>query len=259
MANEKAQRSGDRVIAIIGASGGIGSALAARLSDRGHKLLLGARRVDRLEPMLKKFGPDITDIAAVDASDTGKVDEFFARGMEKFGRIDGVINLAGSILLKPAHLTSDKEFEETLRQNLWSAFAVVRCAGKAMRDTGGSVVLMSTAAARTGIPNHDAIAAAKGGVIGLVQSGAATYAANNIRVNAIAPGLLNSEMAQPLIQSKTALQASEQMHPLGRIGDPAEVASLAEWLLVGESGWVTGQILGIDGGLATVRPRVRVN
>jgi NAD(P)-dependent dehydrogenase (short-subunit alcohol dehydrogenase family) len=120
---------------------------------------------------------------------------------------------------------------------------------------GGSVVLFSTAAARTGLPNHEAIAAAKGGVQGLMLSAAATYAPRGLRVNAIAPGLVRTPLTARITSSPAALQASAAMHALGTVGEPDDVASLAAWLLGPDARWVTGQLYGIDGGLGTVRAK----
>jgi len=120
---------------------------------------------------------------------------------------------------------------------------------------GGSVVLVSTAAARTGIANHEAIAAAKGGVQGLMLSAAATYAARGLRFNCVAPGLTRTPLAAKIIASEASEKASLAMHALGRLGEPGDVARAIYWLLDPANDWVTGQILGVDGGLANVRVR----
>lgn len=136
-----------------------------------------------------------------------------------------------------------------------AAFALVRAAAPQMgRTGGGSIVLMSSAAGRIGLANHEAIAAAKAGVIGLTLSAAASYAARGVRVNAVAPGLVRTPLSARLVGNEASLKASEALHALGRIGEPDEVASLIDWLL-GPQRWVTGQVFGIDGGLGTVRSR----
>jgi NAD(P)-dependent dehydrogenase (short-subunit alcohol dehydrogenase family) len=124
-----------------------------------------------------------------------------------------------------------------------------------MLKSGGSIVLVSSAAASSGMTNHEAIAAAKAGVEGLTRSAAASYAARNIRVNAVAPGLVRSGLTEPVFSNPLALKASEAMHALPRLGEPDDVAAAITWLL--ESEWVTGQVVGVDGGLARVRPRAK--
>lgn len=171
------------------------------------------------------------------------------------GRLDGAVNLVGSILLKPAHRTSEEEWRATLATNLDSAFAVVRSGSKAMLKTGGSIVLVSTAAASVGLANHDAIAAAKAGVEGLGLSAAASYAPRGIRVNVVAPGLVKTELSAPVLASPASAEASTAMHALGRLGEPEDVARAIAFLLDPANTWVTGQVLGVDGGLARVRGR----
>jgi NAD(P)-dependent dehydrogenase (short-subunit alcohol dehydrogenase family) len=122
---------------------------------------------------------------------------------------------------------------------------------------GGSVVLCSSTAANVGMPNHEAIAAAKAGVEGLTRAAAATHATRGLRFNAVAPGLVRTPMARPITSNAAVLQASERMHPLGRIGEPDEVASLMAWLLGPDSSWMTGEVLNLDGGMARIRAVAR--
>ena len=166
-----------------------------------------------------------------------------------------LVDCAGSILLKPAHLTSAADWNATIATNLTSAFGCVRAAGRLMKGEGGSVVLVSSAAARVGLANHEAIAAAKAGIIGLVLSAAATYAKQKVRFNAVAPGLVRTPLSKGLLSSELAEKASVGMHPLGRLGEPDEVAAAIQWFLDPAQGWITGQVLGIDGGLADLRGR----
>lgn len=239
---------------VLGATGGIGSALARRLAASGARLFLSGRRTDALAALAGELHAasavaDATSFAEVD----GVVDEAAAR----LGRLDGVACCVGSLLLKPAHATSEADWQATLAANLTSAFATVRSAARAMLRGGGSIALVSTAAARAGFANHEAIAAAKGGVIGLTLAAAATYAPAGIRVNAVAPGLVETPLTARLLASEPARATSLAMHPLGRLGTPQDVAAALAWLLDPAQAWVTGQILGVDGGLATLRPKVR--
>jgi NAD(P)-dependent dehydrogenase (short-subunit alcohol dehydrogenase family) len=185
------------------------------------------------------------------------VEGVFTQAQERLGKVDAAAVLVGSIVLKPAHTTSDAELEETLRLNLWPAFAAVRAAGRVMRAGGGSVVLMASAAARGGMPNHEAIAAAKGAIMGLTMSAAATYAPQ-IRVNCIAPGLVRAGMSRGIVENELSLKASVAMHAAGRVGEAADVAPMIALLMSRESAWITGQVIGVDGGLSTLKTRVKV-
>ncbi len=238
---------------ILGATGGIGSALCRRLAQDGAHLVLGARTEEPLHALAAEVGGEAH---ALDATDFEQVQRLVNEIVQAHGRLDGVANCVGSILLKPAHLTSVDEYHETLALNLHTAFFTVKAAARAMMKTGGSIVLSSSAVARTGLVNHEAIAAAKAGIVGLAQSAAATYARRNIRVNCVAPGLVQTPMTARITGSEAGRQQSEAMHALGRLGEPEDVAEAIHWLLDGRrSGWVTGQVIGIDGGLGTVRPR----
>ena len=236
---------------IIGAAGGIGSELTKRLAGEGWSLVLAGRDESKVNDLASSLDGAACATARVDATDFGAVEELF-------GALDGItaaVNLAGSILIKPAHSTSAEEYRETIDQNITSAFAVVRAAGKTMRSEGGSVVLMSSCAASIGLMNHEAISAAKGAVEGLTRSAAATYASFGVRVNAVAPGLVDTPLAGRLTSNEASLKASKAMHPLGRIGSPAEIARAIAFLLDPQSDWITGQVLGVDGGLARVKGR----
>jgi NAD(P)-dependent dehydrogenase (short-subunit alcohol dehydrogenase family) len=239
------------VFLILGASGGIGSALARRLVRGGARVVPAGRASDRLVAL----GVDLaTEPIELDARDTTAVEAAARNALERHGRLDGIANCVGSLLLKPAHLTTDAEWSETLALNLGSAFGTVRAAAKTMKS-GGSVVLVSSAAARLGLAMHEAIAAAKAGVIGLTLSSAATYAAQGLRFNAVAPGLVRSPLTAKITASETAAAASTALHALGRLGEPDDVAAMIAWLLDPAQSWITGQVFGVDGGLATVRTR----
>jgi NAD(P)-dependent dehydrogenase (short-subunit alcohol dehydrogenase family) len=239
------------VYAILGATGGIGAALCRRLAAQGASLVIGARDEAKLAALTAELN---AAYLVTDATQSEQVDAFIAHALATHGQLDGAANCVGSLLLKPAHITTNDEWDFTLRQNLNSAFYLLRAATKAMK-AGGSVVLLSSAAARTGLANHEAIAAAKAGVIGLTLSAAASYAARNIRVNCVAPGLVATPLTARITGNEASVKASAAMHALGRIGAPEDVASAIAWLLDPSNSWVTGQVIGVDGGLSSVKPR----
>ena len=241
------------VYVVLGASGGIGTSISKKLAARGASLVLAARGKDDLDRIASETGGTAY---IMDARRYEEVEATVQFATDTYGRLDGIVNCVGSILLKPAHLTSVDEFRETMALNLDTAFFAVKAAVRPMFKRGGSIVLCASAVARTGLANHEAIAAAKAGIVGLVQSAAATYASRNIRVNCIAPGLVQTKMSERLTATDEARKQSERMHALGRLGNPEDVSEAMDWLLdERRSGWVTGQTIGIDGGLGTIRPR----
>jgi NAD(P)-dependent dehydrogenase (short-subunit alcohol dehydrogenase family) len=240
------------VFLVLGGTGGIGSAVAQLLNASGHQVVVAARNRERLAEIASSVGG--TPVV-MDATNSSEVEATVAGVVEKYGRLDGVAHCIGSLHLKPAHLTSDADWNSVIALNLSSAFYTLRAAAMAMRKNGGSIVLSSSVAGRRGLINHEAISAAKAGIIGLTLSAAATYAPSRIRVNCVAPALVRTPMTSPITNSDLQLKASTAMHPLGRIGDPADVARAITWLLSPEQSWVTGQVLGVDGGLGSVQAR----
>ncbi|MCU0959329.1 MAG: SDR family oxidoreductase [Pirellulaceae bacterium] len=235
---------------VLGAAGGIGSQVCRRLHAAGARLLLAGRTAEPLGQLGRELDAPhhVANATVID-----EVEKCFEEAVQTLGSVDGVVNAVGSLLLKPAHLTTAAEWEQTLAANLTSAFAAVRAGARVMKEGGGSIVLVSSAAAQTGLPNHEAIAAAKAGVIGLMRSAAATYAARRIRVNAVAPGLIQTPLTQRIWSQPKSAEASRSLHALGRLGTPDDVAALIVWLLDPANDWITGQVIGVDGGLAELR------
>ena len=200
-------------------------------SEKKHVLIFGSGSDIAIE-LIKKIHPSYSlSIAArkidcsgsgsvfnIDISDPSTFDLVFSQAIEKHGPIHAVVNCIGSILLKPAHLLTDSDWVETLNTNLTSCFYIARAAGKYMLKTGGSVVFLSTAASLVGLPNHEAISAAKAGINGLMMSAAATYAANDLRFNCVAPGLVDTKLSRAIMSNARSLAVSLKLHPLGRVG-----------------------------------------
>jgi NAD(P)-dependent dehydrogenase (short-subunit alcohol dehydrogenase family) len=238
-----------KIVLITGGSGGIGSAVARRVVAAGGTPVLVARDAERLATIAAEidapaYPGDVLDSAGF-AAIVGRVES-------EVGPIDGVVHAVGSILLKPLHATSVDDFRATFEINATSAFILMRTVMPLlMRRKRGSVVLFSTVAAATGLPNHESIAAAKSAVEGLVRSAAISYARYGVRVNAVAPALTRTGLSQSLWRNDAMLSASAAMHPLGRIGEPDDIAPAVLYFLSDDSGWTTGQVLGVDGGLGT--------
>jgi|TARA_B110000438_G_scaffold50033_1_gene50519 NAD(P)-dependent dehydrogenase (short-subunit alcohol dehydrogenase family) len=230
---------------IIGASGGIGSQLVADLESCGHNLLLGYHN-EKLDAISSK-----SKFAPVEATNFDSVMSLVEQGINEFGQIDGLINLPGSIILKPPHLITEKEFHATVDINLKSAFACIRAAGKLMQKS--SVLLMSSTAVSIGLGNHEMIVAAKAGIESMVRSASKTYARKELRFNAIAPSLTNTPLSKNIVNNPISLKASEKMHPVGRIGVPKDISNAIKFLIDPKNNWITGQTLSVDGGMSSTK------
>jgi NAD(P)-dependent dehydrogenase (short-subunit alcohol dehydrogenase family) len=247
----------DRIALITGAAGGLGSALAHRLAQAGWTLALVSRERARLEALALEGEHALIE---ADCSNPEGAQQALAGAAEQFGRPpDALAHCAGSTLLAPLHRTREAQYRGCLSANLDSAFFtlgafVAACLGA---KQPGAAVLVSSVVAGIGVTNHEAIAAAKAGIEGLARSAAATYAGQGIRVNAIAPGLMRSPATERLFSAPTAEQQIAAQYPLGRYGSVEDGAQAMAWLLGEESAWVSGQVLGVDGGFTAVRPMVR--
>ncbi len=244
-----------RTALITGAAGGLGQAVAGKLDAAGWQLVLTSRDGGRLAAC---YGERHLQVEADCSGVAG------ARHILEVARAHGsaptaLAHCVGNIRLGALHRMSETDFSDCLRANLLSAFHTLAAFVGALRDTksGGSAVLVSSAAARIGTPNHEAVAAAKAGVEGLVRGAAATYAAAGIRINAVAPGIMDTPAAAGFLGGTPAREAAARQYPLPGIGSADELAELIVWLLSDHAARVTGQVWSMDAGFSTIRPLVK--
>jgi NAD(P)-dependent dehydrogenase (short-subunit alcohol dehydrogenase family) len=244
----------NEMILIAGAKGGVAQELSGRLRARGARLALVSRDTSGLDDQQG----DVLIQADVATPEGARA--AMEQAHAAFGQVPtAVVNACGSILLAPLHRTSEAQYRATLSANLDTAFFLCQAYLGALNTDkrAGNVVLFSSVAARIGIANHAAIAVAKAGVEALVRSIAADASATGTRINAIAPGLMDTPLGARFLASDAQRQQMSAQYPLGRHGHAGDAAALAAWLLSEESSWITGQVIGLDGGFASVRPAVR--
>ena len=232
----------DSNVLVVGASQGIGRALCKRLVAAGHQVVGTSRSPDQYQH---------TGVHYIRCDVQAEQMEFDVEQLPE--RLDGVVYCPGTITLKPFHRLASADFRHDYSINVQGAVEILQiCLSRLKKSDRASVVLFSTVAVETGMPFHASIAAAKGAVEALTRSLAAEWAPR-IRVNAIAPSLTQTQLAEKLIGNEKQLAAAEQRHPLKQIGQPDDIAALAEYLLSVQSKFVTGQILKADGGLSALR------
>ncbi|EIE21368.1 NAD(P)-binding protein [Coccomyxa subellipsoidea C-169] len=238
------------VYVVFGAAGAVGSDLVGRLvAQSGAQVFASDRDTSDLDKLKE------ATIVPADTLDQDAVANVIAKAAEAHGRVDGVASCVGSMLIKPAHLTSTEEFVEIMQENALSAFHILKgSVGAMMSSGGGSIVLCSSSIAHRGMANHDALAAAKGAVSSLALSAASTYSPHNIRVNVCVPGVIEAKMTEKLTESDDARDASERMIALGRLGTPGDVGRALEFLLHPNNAYITGTFLHVDGGLGSMAP-----
>ncbi len=235
---------------VVGAYGGIGQSLCECIATSGGSAFLVGRREEPLAALADRYG---WSYMVADATDWSQLDAAVTLADTAVSGLNAAVNLAGSVLLKPMHLTSRADWDATVGTNLTTAAGLLRSVVPKLFKTGGSIVLMSSAAASIGLSNHEAIAASKAGVEGLVRSAATSYATKGIRVNAVAPGLVQTAMTERVWNNPRSAEVSMAMHPLGRFGTPDELARAIHWLAHPDQSWITGQVLGVDGGLGRLK------
>ena len=243
-----------QVVWITGASGGIGVEVAKLLDHQGWTIVASARDGEKLERVTSEI--EGIHILPVDVTDEIEMRNAANQIKSEYGRLDGLVHAVGSILLRPLHATSLDQFQDTINLNLTSAFIAMKYSIPIMmRSGGGRIVLFSSVAAKVGMPNHSSIGSAKAGLEGLAMAAAADYAKRGIRVNVLAPGLTETPLSAHLLANENSRAISENMHPVGRVGMPKEVASTATWMVSEAPAWLTGTVIPVDGGLSNIRPQ----
>lgn len=229
-------------ILVVGASSGIGLSLVKLLyGEKANIYVLSRSSSEEWPTEVKYLNADVT-------GDLDTVDAFLPE------QLHGLVYSVGSITLKPFGRLTDEDFLNDFTLNVLGAARVVRKALKQLKNAAGSsVVLISSVAAKTGMPYHASIAAAKAGVEGMALTLAAELAFQQIRVNVVAPSLTDTPMAKSLLSTPERREASAKRHPLGKIGQPEDISQAIAFLLSDESSWMTGQIIGIDGGLGSLK------
>tara|TARA_Y100001970_G_scaffold213791_1_gene261358 strand:+ start:24 stop:740 length:717 start_codon:yes stop_codon:yes gene_type:complete len=231
---------------IFGATGAIGSKLANQLYEEKKECHLIGRNEEELKKLANKLSYSFT------VCDVLKID-FAKKLVEDLFDTDviGIAYCVGSIDIKPFKITKASDFVSSYVLNLVAVTDIIRSLLDNLKKNNASVVLFSTVAAKKGFTNHSIISSAKSAVEGLTVSLAAELAPN-IRINCIAPSLTKSKMAKSVIKNEKIEESIAKLHPLKRIGDPLDSANLANFLLSKNSSWITGQIIGVDGGRSTL-------
>lgn len=226
-----------KTILLIGGSYGIGKATAQLLATN-NKVFIASRSAEDLPEGCEHLPFDASkdDVASLDLPDT----------------LDGLVFFPGSINLRPFKMLKPDNFQDDLNINFMALVKVVHgLLPKLKKSNQASLVFFSTVAVQMGMPFHTSVAAAKGAIEGFAKALAAEYAPS-FRVNVIAPSLTDTPLASKLLSSEEKKEKMAERHPLKRVGTPEDMAQLAQFLLSDNSSWITGQIIGVDGGLSTL-------
>lgn len=227
-------------ILIVGASSGIGLETAKSLLSKGFNIFSASRNQ-----------PDLAGITHISWDATNPDSGVFATLPEE---IHGVVYCPGTINLKPFNRLSQDDFKNDFQINVLGAVSVLQAVlPKLKKADGASIVLFSTVAAKIGMGFHASVSASKGAIEGLTLSLAAELSSNKIRVNCVAPSLTNTPLAKNLLSTDEKKEASNKRHPIGRFGTSGDIANITTFLISDESSWITGQVLGVDGGMGSIK------
>ena len=238
-----------KVAIVTGGSRGIGKATAKMFVQEGANVTITAKDPERLE----KAAKDIGGVYSVpgDIRNENDVQNVVKKTVDKFGRIDILVNNAGVFpQVKPLHQISDEEWNQVIDVNLTGPFRFTRAVIPFMQKNGGSIINISSDAGLKAFENFeaDAYTASKGALVLLTKTWAIEYAKSKIRVNCVCPGIVETDMAKPFLDSESARKMAAGEHPLGRIGTVDDVAKAILYFASDDSSWTTGAILALDGG-----------
>ena len=229
---------------IFGATGNIGSNLADQLYKSNQEVHLVGRNKEEIKSLSEKFK---CTYSVADVLENNFVDKIKSEIQE----VKGIAYCVCSIDLKPFKKVKEDDLHKCMKLNLYSAIEIIKAYEDNLKKNKGSIILFSTVAVQRGFTNHSIIASTKAALEGLTVSLAAEFAPN-IRVNCIAPSLTNSKIAQPILKSNIVAEGIAKAHPMKRIGEGKDAAAMAKFLLTEESSWITGQIIGVDGGRSSI-------
>ena len=241
-----------KVAIITGGSRGIGFEMAKIFSENGAKVVITSKNSQQL----KNAADQLTDVISISADirkeeDVKKVVE---KTIEKFGKLDILVNNAGIFpKIKQLHEISELEWNDVLDVNLNGQFRFTKFAIPYLQKTSGTIINVSSDAGLKAYEgfNADAYSASKAALIVLTKCWALEYAKDKIRVNCVCPGVVDTEMSKPFLKTEKDREFMNNDHPIGRIGQPEEVAKSVLFLASEDSSWTTGAILAVDGGQST--------
>jgi meso-butanediol dehydrogenase/(S,S)-butanediol dehydrogenase/diacetyl reductase len=241
-------RQANKTAIITGGGSGIGKAIAVAFVREGAKVVIAARDSKKLDRAAVEIGGECLAVSA-DVSKTSDVQKLVTATIDKFKCINILVNNAAVLLPGTAESLSEEDFDQTFNINVRGLWLMSRAVLPHMRASGGgSIVNIGSVLSLVGARNRVAYAASKGAVMAMTKAMALDHAAENIRVNCIAPGIIETEMVARFSTDENARKQRVALHPMGRFGRPEEIASAAVFLASDESGWTTGSVLTIDGG-----------
>lgn len=246
--------STNSIALVTGARGGIGREVVAQLRASGHRVAAVGRDAEALATVSAD-----AHIVADSTTPEGAAAAVAACQAQLGSAPSLLAHCVGSTLIAPLHRSSPAQIRDVLRINLDSALYMLQAWIEALRQAKqpGAAVLVSSVVARVGVANHEAIAAAKGGIEALARSAAATYAPLGLRINVVAPGMTDTPMTANMLRADAMREGAGKQYPLGGLQTSTQVADTMVWLLSEQASRITGQVIAVDGGFTTIRPLVR--